>query len=144
MASRFAGSMPRRSRMAMNNIGMSLDVGQTKQDVDGATVPALPPDPANSTVLPKAAKKGGKQGVGIIKRIRSMKGVGILSNRGAKDRGQVFQRFNLVYGFNGSGKSTLSLACSPLFRRASYISCYLRSAHSKSRWKAARSFPQAR
>ena len=75
--------------MAMNNIGMPSDVGQIKEDVDGARLPAFPPDPTNFAQPPKIAKKGGKQGAGIIKRVRSMKGVGILANRSAKDRGQV-------------------------------------------------------
>ena len=43
-----------------------------------------------------------------IKRIRTMKGAGVLANRSAKDQGSSFRRFNLIYGFNGSGKSTLS------------------------------------
>lgn len=44
----------------------------------------------------------------IIKRMRSLQGVGILANRTARDDGPEFRRYNLVYGFNGSGKSTLS------------------------------------
>lgn len=44
----------------------------------------------------------------IIKRTRSLHGVGILANRGARDGGPEFLRYNLIYGFNGSGKSTLS------------------------------------
>ncbi|MBO9543341.1 AAA family ATPase [Caulobacter sp.] len=44
----------------------------------------------------------------IIKRIKTLKGAGILADRGAKDQAPDFLRFNLVYGFNGSGKSTLS------------------------------------
>lgn len=44
----------------------------------------------------------------IIKRIRTLKGVGILADKGAKDHSPNFLRFNLLYGFNGSGKSTLS------------------------------------
>lgn len=44
----------------------------------------------------------------IIKRIRTLKGVGILADKGAKDHSSNFLRFNLLYGFNGSGKSTLS------------------------------------
>lgn len=43
-----------------------------------------------------------------IKRIRSLKGGGILSDRAAKDKEPVFAKHNLIYGFNGSGKSTLS------------------------------------
>lgn len=43
-----------------------------------------------------------------IKRIRSLKGVGILANMAAKEPTHEFLRLNLVYGFNGSGKSTLS------------------------------------
>ncbi len=44
----------------------------------------------------------------IIKRTRSLQGVGILANRSARDVGPEFLRYNLIYGFNGSGKSTLS------------------------------------
>jgi wobble nucleotide-excising tRNase len=44
----------------------------------------------------------------FIKRIRSLKGVGILADKGAKDSGPDFLKANLIYGFNGSGKSTLS------------------------------------
>lgn len=44
----------------------------------------------------------------IIKRIKVLKGVGILADKGAKDQSPNFLRFNLLYGFNGSGKSTLS------------------------------------
>jgi wobble nucleotide-excising tRNase len=43
-----------------------------------------------------------------IKRIRTLKGVGVLADKGAKDQSPDFLRFNLLYGFNGSGKSTLS------------------------------------
>lgn len=43
-----------------------------------------------------------------IKRIRSLKGVGILADRSAKDALNPFLKVNLIYGFNGSGKSTLS------------------------------------
>jgi wobble nucleotide-excising tRNase len=43
-----------------------------------------------------------------IKRIRTLKGAGILADRAAKDQAPEFLRFNLIYGFNGSGKSTLS------------------------------------
>ncbi len=50
--------------------------------------------------------KGGV--VAIIKRTRSLQGVGIFANRTARDGGPEFRRYNLVYGFNGSGKSTLS------------------------------------
>lgn len=69
----------------------------------------LPSDvPAQVERKPPAAKALAKAQVGAIKRIRSMKGVGILANKGAKDAMPEFRRFNLVYGFNGSGKSTLS------------------------------------
>jgi wobble nucleotide-excising tRNase len=44
----------------------------------------------------------------FIKQIRSLKGVGILADRGARDPGPDFLKVNLIYGFNGSGKSTLS------------------------------------
>ncbi|MDC7684519.1 AAA family ATPase [Asticcacaulis sp. BYS171W] len=44
----------------------------------------------------------------IISRIKTLKGVGILADKTAKDLGAEFLRYNLVYGFNGSGKSTLS------------------------------------
>lgn len=43
-----------------------------------------------------------------IKRIRSLKGVGILADKSTKDQGPDFLKVNLIYGFNGSGKSTLS------------------------------------
>lgn len=43
-----------------------------------------------------------------IKKVRSLKGVGILANKAAKDVGPEFLKVNLIYGFNGSGKSTLS------------------------------------
>lgn len=46
--------------------------------------------------------------MGIIKRIKTLKGVGVLADKGAKDQSPNFLRFNLLYGFNGSGKSTLS------------------------------------
>lgn len=46
--------------------------------------------------------------VAIIKRTRSLQGVGILADRTARDAGPEFRRYNLIYGFNGSGKSTLS------------------------------------
>lgn len=46
--------------------------------------------------------------VSIVKRMRSLQGVGILANRTTRDGGPEFRRYNLVYGFNGSGKSTLS------------------------------------
>ena len=72
-------------------------------------VTALPSDvPAQVGRKPPAAKAPVKAHVETIKRIRSMKGVGILANKAAKDAMPEFRRFNLVYGFNGSGKSTLS------------------------------------
>src|SRR3954452_20948047 len=43
-----------------------------------------------------------------IKRIRTLKGMGVLADRSSKDIGPSFLRYNLIYGFNGSGKSTLS------------------------------------
>ncbi len=43
-----------------------------------------------------------------ISTIKTMTGVGILADKGAKDDIPPFQRFNLIYGFNGAGKSTLS------------------------------------
>lgn len=51
---------------------------------------------------------GGREFVAIIKRIKTLKGVGILADKGSKDQSPSFLRFNLLYGFNGSGKSTLS------------------------------------
>lgn len=49
----------------------------------------------------------------VIRRVRSLKGVGILADRSAKDIWPDFRKVNLIYGFNGSGKSTLSrvIAC---------------------------------
>lgn len=44
----------------------------------------------------------------ILKRIKTLKGVGILADKSAKDDAPEFLRYNLLYGFNGSGKSTLS------------------------------------
>jgi wobble nucleotide-excising tRNase len=44
----------------------------------------------------------------FVKQIRSLKGVGILADKGAKDPGPDFLKVNLIYGLNGSGKSTLS------------------------------------
>jgi wobble nucleotide-excising tRNase len=44
----------------------------------------------------------------IIRKIKTLKGAGILADKAAKDQAPNFLRFNLVYGFNGSGKSTLS------------------------------------
>lgn len=44
----------------------------------------------------------------FVKRIRSLKGVGILADKTAKDPWPDFLKTNLIYGFNGSGKSTLS------------------------------------
>lgn len=44
----------------------------------------------------------------IIKKIKTLKGVGVLADKGTKDQLPNFLRFNLLYGFNGSGKSTLS------------------------------------
>lgn len=44
----------------------------------------------------------------IIKRIKTLNGVGVLADKSAKDQWPSFLRFNLLYGFNGSGKSTLS------------------------------------
>lgn len=49
-----------------------------------------------------------------IKRIRTLRGAGVLAERASKDVAPVFHRFNLVYGFNGSGKSTLSRLFSSL------------------------------
>jgi wobble nucleotide-excising tRNase len=49
-----------------------------------------------------------------IQRVRSLKGVGILANKAAKDPGFEFLKVNLIYGFNGSGKSTLSRVFSSL------------------------------
>jgi wobble nucleotide-excising tRNase len=43
-----------------------------------------------------------------IARIRTLKGMGVLADKAAKDTGPNFLRYNLIYGFNGSGKSTLS------------------------------------
>jgi wobble nucleotide-excising tRNase len=44
----------------------------------------------------------------FVKRIRSLKGVGILADKRPNDPGADFLKMNLIYGFNGSGKSTLS------------------------------------
>lgn len=44
----------------------------------------------------------------IIEKIRSLKGVGILADKTAKETAINFLKVNLIYGFNGSGKSTLS------------------------------------
>lgn len=54
-----------------------------------------------------------------IKRIRSLKGVGILADKTPKDTGPDFLKVNLIYGFNGSGKSTLSrvFACLQIGQR---------------------------
>lgn len=46
--------------------------------------------------------------MGIIKNIKSLQGMGIYADRGARSPSLQFRRYNLVYGFNGSGKSTLS------------------------------------
>ena len=46
--------------------------------------------------------------MGIIKNIKSLQGMGIYADRGARSPSLKFRRYNLVYGFNGSGKSTLS------------------------------------
>lgn len=50
----------------------------------------------------------------LIKRIRTLKDAGVLTNRTAKDSGGEFLRYNLIYGFNGSGKTTLSRLFSSL------------------------------
>lgn len=44
----------------------------------------------------------------IIKKIRMMRGVGVLADRTSESKTIDFLRNNLIYGFNGSGKSTLS------------------------------------
>lgn len=46
--------------------------------------------------------------MGMITNIKSLQGMGIYADRGARSPSLEFRRFNLVYGFNGSGKSTLS------------------------------------
>jgi wobble nucleotide-excising tRNase len=46
--------------------------------------------------------------MGTIKNIKSLQGMGIYADRGARSPSLQFRRYNLVYGFNGSGKSTLS------------------------------------
>jgi wobble nucleotide-excising tRNase len=46
--------------------------------------------------------------MGIITNIKSLQGMGIYADRGARSPALQFRRFNLIYGFNGSGKSTLS------------------------------------
>ncbi len=43
-----------------------------------------------------------------IATIKTLSGVGILSDKAARENIPPFRRYNLVYGFNGSGKSTLS------------------------------------
>jgi wobble nucleotide-excising tRNase len=44
----------------------------------------------------------------IVLNIKSLQGMGIYADRGARSPSLQFRRYNLVYGFNGSGKSTLS------------------------------------
>lgn len=44
----------------------------------------------------------------LLKRVRTLKNVGVLADRSAKDAEPTFLRYNLIYGFNGSGKSTFS------------------------------------
>lgn len=44
----------------------------------------------------------------IITNLRSMQGMGIFADRGARSPSLQLRRYNLIYGFNGSGKSTLS------------------------------------
>lgn len=44
----------------------------------------------------------------MITNIKSLQGMGIFADRGARSPSLQFRRYNLVYGFNGSGKSTLS------------------------------------
>jgi len=44
----------------------------------------------------------------MISNIKSLQGMGIFADRGARSPSLQFRRYNLVYGFNGSGKSTLS------------------------------------
>lgn len=74
-----------------------------------ASLNAIPCDlPAQAELTTAGSKPTDKMKVGTIKRIRSLKGVGILANKTTKDAIPEFRRFNLVYGFNGSGKSTLS------------------------------------
>ena len=46
--------------------------------------------------------------MGIVTNIKSLQGMGIYADRGARSPSLQFRRYNLVYGFNGSGKSTLS------------------------------------
>jgi len=46
--------------------------------------------------------------MGIITNIKSLQGMGVHADRGARSPSLQFRRYNLVYGFNGSGKSTLS------------------------------------
>jgi wobble nucleotide-excising tRNase len=46
--------------------------------------------------------------MGIITNIKSLQGMGIDADRGARSPALQFRRYNLIYGFNGSGKSTLS------------------------------------
>jgi wobble nucleotide-excising tRNase len=46
--------------------------------------------------------------MGIITNIKSLQGMGIYADRGARSPSLQLRRYNLVYGFNGSGKSTLS------------------------------------
>lgn len=46
--------------------------------------------------------------MGTITNIKSLQGMGIYADRGARSPSLQFRRFNLIYGFNGSGKSTLS------------------------------------
>lgn len=44
----------------------------------------------------------------IVSNIKSLQGMGIYADRGARSPSLQFRRYNLIYGFNGSGKSTLS------------------------------------
>ncbi|MBO9724192.1 MAG: AAA family ATPase [Novosphingobium sp.] len=44
----------------------------------------------------------------MITNIKSLQGMGIYADRGARAPSLQFRRYNLIYGFNGSGKSTLS------------------------------------
>ena len=46
--------------------------------------------------------------MGIVTNIKSLQGMGIYADRGARSPSLQFRRYNLIYGFNGSGKSTLS------------------------------------
>ena len=46
--------------------------------------------------------------MGIVTNIKSLQGMGIYADRGARSPCLNFRRYNLIYGLTGSGKSPLS------------------------------------